>query len=196
MRSLVFSLLLLVQTLHLLGLEKLRKEYLIEYGNSCAPVKIVNYFSFHCPHCIALFRSDFDEIKKNYIDTEKVYWVFHPVPTDLLTVQGMDCLEKLTVVQKRIFLEAILEEGMPDDSNLTALLMQKAMEVFGKPISDLQDKSHISASNAFQDAFKFLTQKDKISAVPTIEMDGQLFLEEIPDLNFIKSQLDKRNHEK
>lgn len=121
----------------LTAFEKLPALYLIQYGSSQAPLRIIQYFSFTCPHCIALFRKQFQQIKEDYIETERISWVFHPVPMDLLTVQGMDCLSKLSEREKKIFLEAILEELFIDQPKLSAQLMEKGMEVLGKPIKDL-----------------------------------------------------------
>lgn len=84
----------------LMAFEKLPDPYLVQYGNPQAPLNIVQYFSFTCPHCIALFRKQFQHIKEDYIETEKISWVFHPVPMDLLTLQGMDCLSKLSEREK------------------------------------------------------------------------------------------------
>ena len=39
--------------------EKLLERYLVSYGNPNAPIKITEYFSFSCPHCLNLFSSGF-----------------------------------------------------------------------------------------------------------------------------------------
>ena len=170
-------------------LEKLSSDYFITFGGPESKVQIVQYFSFMCPHCLGLFRKDFQEIKREYINNEKVCWVFHPVPMDLLTVQAMDCLEKLSEKEKRIFLTAILEVMPLDDSTFSLSYMQKAMEIFNKPLPDLKEKEYLSKTRAFQDAFQFLKQKEKIDAVPAIEINGKLFLREIPSQEFIEKQV-------
>jgi len=170
-------------------LEKLHSDYLVTFGNSEAPTKIVEYFSFTCPHCLMLYKRDFAKIKEKYLDSEKVLWVFHPVPMDLLTVQAMDCLKKLSEREKRLFLEAILDVIPEDDSPTSVLFMQKAMELFQKPLPDLQEKDYLSKTQAFQDAFLFIKQEDKIAAVPTIEINGKLLLKEIPEMAFIDKKM-------
>ena len=187
MRNFLITLLLFFLPTQGFSLEKLSSDYFITFGESESKVQIVQYFSFMCPHCLGLFRKDFQEIKREYIDSGKISWIFHPVPMDLLTVQAMDCLEKLSEKEKRIFLQAILEVMPLDDSTLSLSYMQKAMEIFNQPLPDLKEKEYLSKTRAFQEAFHFINQKEKIDAVPAIEINGELFLREIPSQEFMRS---------
>jgi len=166
--------------------KKLSERYCIAYGNKEAPLLFVEYFSLQCPHCIGLFKEDFERIKQELIDTGKIRILFHPVPLDLVTLQALICLEKLKETEKQLFLEVIFEEADPQDPNLVAHLMMKAMEVFKKPIPQLCDASFLEKHPVFQEISEFIEQ-DKIHAVPTVEVNGQLFAKEIPDYRFIKS---------
>lgn len=51
-------------------------------GDANAPVKIVEYMSMTCPHCAHFHNTTFEEIKKKYIDTGKVYFVIREFPFD------------------------------------------------------------------------------------------------------------------
>ncbi len=51
-------------------------------GDATAPVKIVEYMSMTCPHCAHFHNTVFDEIKKKYIDTGKVYFIIREFPFD------------------------------------------------------------------------------------------------------------------
>ncbi len=168
------------------AIKKLEERYRISYGNENAPVKIIEFFSFQCPHCVRLFRDDFIEIKKELIDTGKVYFQFHPFPNDLATVQAMICFEKLEEHEKRLFLEAMFEEAEPSDQELMTKLMVAAMSVFKKPIPQLEDRSFLQNQVAFEEIYSFL-QQEKISAVPTVEINGHLFPKEVPSYQFIKT---------
>ncbi|MFI5342789.1 MAG: thioredoxin domain-containing protein [Chlamydiales bacterium] len=187
MRILYLLILFNLQFLKGYSLDKLSSDYLIAFGNPDSPIKIVQYFSFTCPHCLTLYRKDFHEVKTKYLET--VSWVFHPVPMDLLTVQAMDCLEKLSAREKRLFLESLLDVIPLDGSALSVLYMQKAMELFEKPIKELQKKEYLSNTKAFQDAFLFIKQKDKINAVPSVEINDLLYANEIPDIAFIDKKV-------
>ena len=187
----LFFLIAILATESSFALDRLKSAYTISYGDLDAPVKIIQYFSFTCPSCVNLFRKEFDEIKAEYIDTKKVFWTFHPVPMDALTIRAMDCLEKLTPKEKSIFLEVMLEEILLDDEFVSILFMKKAMESFGKPTPDLQDNEYLSSTRAFQDSFEFLTQEEKIMAVPTIEINGKMFPFEVPEKSFIDRKVQK-----
>lgn len=51
-------------------------------GAEDAPVEIVEYSSYTCPHCASFHLDTFKEIKKNYIDTGKVKWTYREVYFD------------------------------------------------------------------------------------------------------------------
>jgi hypothetical protein len=185
----IISFFLLAIPVLLSGLEKLDSAYLISYGNPNAPIKLVHYFSFTCPTCVSLFRDEWDEIKDTLIDTGKVHWTFHPVPADLLTVQGMECLQHLSEREKKIFFEALFAEMHVESPELSALLMEKGMELFKKPIPGLRDRSYLEKTDAFMSAFNFLKQTEKIIAVPTAEINGKMYPKEMPDREFLNRKL-------
>jgi protein-disulfide isomerase len=49
-------------------------EYVV--GEKSAPVELVVYFSYTCPHCREFFLKDYPKFKKEYIDTGKVRIIF------------------------------------------------------------------------------------------------------------------------
>lgn len=51
-------------------------------GNADAPVTLVEYASYTCPHCAAFHETVFKDLKKDYIDTGKVRFVFREVYFD------------------------------------------------------------------------------------------------------------------
>lgn len=56
----------------------------IVMGKSDAPVTIVEYASMTCPHCSHFHETTYPEMKKKYIDTGKVRFVFREFPLDPL----------------------------------------------------------------------------------------------------------------
>ena len=55
-------------------------------GNADAPVTIIEYASATCPHCADFHIKTFGRIKKNYIDTGKVKFIFREFPFDDLAL--------------------------------------------------------------------------------------------------------------
>jgi protein-disulfide isomerase len=52
----------------------------MKLGNPKAPVKIIEYGAPTCPVCAHFEMDNFDNLKKDYIDTGKVYFVFRVFP--------------------------------------------------------------------------------------------------------------------
>ncbi len=53
-------------------------------GDAKAPVTIIEYASMTCPHCAHFQETTFPELKKRYIDTGKVRYIFREFPLDQL----------------------------------------------------------------------------------------------------------------
>src|SRR5438445_6548827 len=53
-------------------------------GSADAPVTIVEYASMTCPHCSHFHETTYPELKKKYIDTGKVRFIFREFPLDPL----------------------------------------------------------------------------------------------------------------
>lgn len=49
-------------------------------GDPSAPVKIQEFFSLTCNHCADFYKGPYQDIKKNLIDTGKVYFVYEEFP--------------------------------------------------------------------------------------------------------------------
>jgi protein-disulfide isomerase len=55
-------------------------------GDEKAPVTIIEYASMTCPHCAAFHATVYPELKKRYIDTGKVRFIFREFPLDQLAL--------------------------------------------------------------------------------------------------------------
>lgn len=65
------------------------KKYTISFGNPNAPVKIYKFFSFACPSCLMFHKHHFPIIRRQFIDTNQVYWTFVPYVMDIDTLYVM-----------------------------------------------------------------------------------------------------------
>jgi protein-disulfide isomerase len=57
-------------------------------GSPDAPVTIIEYASMTCPHCAHFHETTYPEMKKKYIDTGKVRFIFREFPLDALAAAG------------------------------------------------------------------------------------------------------------
>jgi protein-disulfide isomerase len=57
-------------------------------GAADAPVTIIEYASMTCPHCATFHEKTYPELKKKYIDTGKVRFIFREFPLDPLAAAG------------------------------------------------------------------------------------------------------------
>ncbi|WGH77342.1 DsbA family protein [Jannaschia ovalis] len=51
----------------------------ITLGDPAAPVKVVEYASYTCPHCADFHNDTFKDFKRDYIDTGKVHFTYREV---------------------------------------------------------------------------------------------------------------------
>ncbi len=51
-------------------------------GNPDAPVELIEYASYTCPHCAAFHSNQYQELKENYIDTGLIRFVYREVYFD------------------------------------------------------------------------------------------------------------------
>lgn len=51
----------------------------ITLGNADAPVKVVEYASYTCPHCAAFHAETFKAFREQYVDTGKVHFTYREV---------------------------------------------------------------------------------------------------------------------
>lgn len=169
--------------------EKLKDTYLVAFGKPEAPIHIVEYFSLNCPKCLTFVKGDFLQFKQKYIDTDQVYWVFHPDPSDLLTLQLIVCLEKLTYEEKVLFFTTTV--GFIDkkkDVKVGAFVLQTAMDFLQKPMPLLEQLDFLEETEAFQQAYRFLKQPDLFTLIPSVEINGTLH-DEFPSLKFLEKQV-------
>jgi protein-disulfide isomerase len=57
-------------------------------GATDAPVTIIEYASMTCPHCAHFHETTYPELKKKYVDTGKVRFIFREFPLDPLAAAG------------------------------------------------------------------------------------------------------------
>lgn len=92
------------------------KKYTLSFGNPEAPIKIYKLFSFACPSCLMFHKHHFPIIRRQFIDTNQVYWTFVPYVMDIDTLYVMAATSPCTDEEKLKIFELIMEQA----SNWTA----------------------------------------------------------------------------
>src|SRR5260370_1648548 len=58
-------------------------------GDAKAPITVIEYASMTCPHCAHFSETTYPELKKRYIDTGKVRFMFREFPLAQLAAAGL-----------------------------------------------------------------------------------------------------------
>lgn len=121
------------------------KEFVL--GNPNAKVVVVEYASLTCPHCAHFAQDDFPKLKKEYIDTKKIKFVYRDFPLDNLALgaallarcapegKGFGMVEKMFNEQTKWIqaekpiepLTAYAKETGMSDKDVDACLQNKAI---------------------------------------------------------------------
>lgn len=54
----------------------------MQMGNPDAPVTVIEYASYTCPHCASFHAGNFKRLKADYIDTDKINFIYREVYFD------------------------------------------------------------------------------------------------------------------
>lgn len=160
-------------------------------GKLDAPVEVIEYASFTCPHCANFHDAVFDQLKKNYIDTGKVKFVYREVYFDkygLWAAMVARCAgpEKYFPVSDMIYdtQEAWIGDGQAATiaENLRKIGLKAGMS---KEALDacLNDNEKAKAMVA---AYQANATKDDISGTPSFIINGEKFSGEMGYEEFAK----------
>lgn len=156
----------------------LPSDYLVAFGEADAPYQVVEFISLSCPFCVECYNSDFSKIQKKLIDTGKVQWIFHPVPSEQATATAFAAIRKMSNREKAIFLDMIFEEAAACSyEDLADLVTQ-----FSKKVGVGFDEE------AETDFFQFLSSSE-IDAYPTIVINGVVRRDLKPSLEDLEMEI-------
>jgi protein-disulfide isomerase len=148
-------------------------------GNPKAKVTLVEYASASCPHCARFDINQFPLLKKTYIDTGKVRFVFREFITPPEQLAGAGFLLARCAGEKNYWnvLEQVFraQEQIYKTGDMKTSLLAIAHSV---GLSDAQvdacvtDKAAVDALNERMDT---AINKDKIESTPTFIINGKVF---------------------
>lgn len=82
-------------------------------GEANAPVKIIEYASFTCPHCASFHEESFKQLKAEYIDTGKAHFTYREVYFDRAALWA-SMLARCGGEEKFFGLSDLIFKGMRD----------------------------------------------------------------------------------
>ncbi len=84
----------------------------VNIGNPDAKIHIVEYASLSCGHCKQFHETIYYPLKKDYIDTGKVYFTYRHYPLNGSAVKGALIVDCVVPENKQIFISALFK-GQP-----------------------------------------------------------------------------------
>jgi protein-disulfide isomerase len=144
-------------------------------GKDDAPVTVVEYASMTCPHCAQFHATTYPELKKRYVDTGKVRFIFREFPLDPLAA-GASMLARC----------ADKEQFFPLIETLFQQQRQWAVEKPIPPLMALAKQAGFSEQKfnaclsdqkmleAMQAELKRASEKFGVASTPTLFVNGRI----------------------
>lgn len=149
-------------------------------GDENAPIEVIEYASFTCPHCASFHKDVYPRLKANFIDTGKIRFIFRPVYFDGPGLWA-DMLARCPGDNDKFFgIAGILFERQAEWSRAASqAAIAEGIQSVGRQagideetvLACLQDNDNAQALVA---DFQANAQRDSITATPSFMIDGEL----------------------
>src|SRR5690349_18156831 len=145
-------------------------------GDPKAPITLIEYASFTCPHCAHFHTQVLPEIKKKWIDTGKVKLVYRDFPLDQVAAKAAQIAE--CAGNDRYFgVIDIIFRGQPQWAASSDPLAELAKPLRIAGLGEAEIKACLTneaASNAVINDYKGGEQMG-VNSTPALFIDGQLY---------------------
>ena len=149
-------------------------------GAPDAPLRVIEYASFTCPHCARFHENTYGDLKKKYIDTGKIKFVFREVYFDKYGIwasliarcagpKKFFALTNMLLSSQRIWARA--GDDLAIVNELSKIARLAGMEE-DQIQSCLRDGNKIKALVAW---YKENATADGVRSTPSFMIDGQLY---------------------
>ena len=148
-------------------------------GDPNAPIEMVEYASFTCPHCARFHQSAFKEIKANYIDTGKVHFGYREVFFDRPGLWASLIARCGGPLRFFSIVEMIYEKQAEWVASGDPAVIAEELEKLGKVAGLDQETVSACMQNAdlaqnLNSWYKVNADRDGIRSTPSFMIDGQL----------------------
>jgi protein-disulfide isomerase len=83
---------------------------MLTIGNADAPVTILEFSSLSCPHCASFHKNTLGALKKDYVDTGKVKFVFYDFPLNQQALHGTLLLQCVDGQDRYALMEMLFDQ--------------------------------------------------------------------------------------
>ena len=147
-------------------------------GPKDAAVTITEYASMTCPHCARFAEDVFPKIKADYIDTNKVRYVFREFPLDIKAAAGAmlaRCIAKDDAGKYFVLINTLFksqEEWAGPKTTESLKLIGKQAGLSGQAVETcLKDQALLDKIAADQ---KYANEVLKVNSTPTFFINGDM----------------------
>ena len=160
-------------------------------GNPDAKVHVEEYFSLTCTHCAAFQRETFPQVKKNLIDTSKVFYQWHDFPLDQVALTAAVVARALPPDRYEPFINVLLTTqdkwAFARDVNSTEEL-GKIAALAGMPRSTFEQAVNDDAmKHAIVEAQDEASKKHDVNSTPTFLINGKPLVGAVDYATFLKA---------
>jgi len=147
-------------------------------GAKDAPVTITEYASMTCPHCAAFNEKVFPQIKSEYIDTNKIRYVFREFPLDIKAAAGSmlaRCIAKDDGAKYFAVIDLLFKQQNEWAMKNTAETLTRIGKQAGLSQSQVEDclKDQALLDKIAADQ-KFAAEVLKVNSTPTFFINGEI----------------------
>ena len=148
-------------------------------GNKDAKVVVEEFGDFQCPYCKQFFQQTFDQIKKQYIDTGKIKYVFRHFPLTNLHINAqISAVAAECANQQGKFWDyhnMLYTDGQSDGTGLDKASLEKYASQLGLG-SKFNQCLESNATLATVQADQAEGTKDGVSGTPSFVINGKLLV--------------------
>ncbi|MCB2135745.1 MAG: DsbA family protein [Rhodobacteraceae bacterium] len=149
-------------------------------GQAEAPIEVIEYASFTCPHCRNFHDTVFGELKANYIDTGKIRFVYREVYFDKYGLWAA-MVARCGGAEKYFGISDLIYEGQRDwlapgeDAGIAANLRKIGLKagLSGEAIDACMKDNDMA--KAMVGTYQANATKDEINSTPSFVINGQKY---------------------
>ena len=148
-------------------------------GNIDAPITIIEYASMSCSHCANFHNNTLEQLKKEYIDTDKVKFVFRDFPFNYPALAGsmmMRCVPNDTRYDYMNALYKLQKSWVFRDNGKTRSELYKIMQSGGMQKNEFDScLSDIDLENDLLEGIMSAQKEFNIRTTPSFLINGVLY---------------------